>query len=281
MKLRRIQSIAIAGSVAAFATLPGRAAAQDRRDGRPVLALLNVRAGDGFAPGDVETVESLLLSALEATGRFHVIGHSDIVTLLDLEAKKQSTGCDDTSCMTAIAGALGAQYVAAAGLGRLGHTMVLSFKVIEVRSASALVHANETVQAKDDLIHAAATVAAETVTAIFGPGAAAPHPDLAPHGQPGEAGPTPMTATPIRREGGAAGHTIGIIGAVLGGIGLAVGTGLGIVASQQTTTARTVPTSTSVQSRVNGVNSLVNGAVIGWAAGGALAVTGVGLLVAF
>ncbi len=47
------------------------AATRVQNDSRPVLALLAVHAGRGFATDDVETVESLLLNALEATGRFH------------------------------------------------------------------------------------------------------------------------------------------------------------------------------------------------------------------
>jgi len=63
---------------------------------------------------------------------------------VDLEAKKQAAGCngEDTACMTAIAGAFGADYVASADLRVLGHAMLLAFKVIAVRSSSDLALAN-------------------------------------------------------------------------------------------------------------------------------------------
>ena len=139
------------------------------KDGRPVLAILSVTAGEGFRKAEVDSVETLLLSAIEATGRLRVVGRGDLATLVDLEARKQASGCtDDDACMTALAGALGADYVASAGLVRLERTTLLTFKVIRVRAASALVHARATITTDDQLVRASDDIAAEVVSKIFG-----------------------------------------------------------------------------------------------------------------
>jgi len=68
---------------------------------------------------------------------------------------------------------------------------------------------------------------------------------------------------------------------VVGGVALAVGTGLGIVAQVETTAGRSNPAASPVQARVSSVNGMVTGAIVGWAAGGSIAVAGTTLLVVF
>jgi hypothetical protein len=210
-----------------------------------------------------------------------VIGRADIQTLLDLEAKKEALGCKaDEECIVAIAGALGADYVASADIGWLGPATLLAFRVVDVKSAEVLVHANQVVRGDVNLVHAADVVAQETVAALVVRGGSAPTP-----------APKSFAATPTTVPGAALapepdrpaspGHVLGIVAAVVGGVGLAAATGLGVAAQVQTTAGRNAVPSSPVQTRVNGVNGMVTGAVIGWAGGGAIAAAGVTLLVVF
>jgi hypothetical protein len=147
-----------------------------QKDTRPTLALLSVTSGGGFPTDQLGSIEGVLLTALESTGRFRVIGKTDVATLLDVESKKQAVGCSDdtTGCMTMIAGALGAEYVASAIVGRVGTVTVLTFKIIDVRKVVVLLHASQRVQTDAQLLGACDDVAAQVVEAVFhtGPPAA-------------------------------------------------------------------------------------------------------------
>jgi TolB-like protein len=138
------------------------------KDTRPELAVLSVRGGQGFSSQELASFEEVLLSALEGTGRFRVVGRTDIATMLDLEAKKQAAGCEEDGCMTAIAGSLGADYVAAANVGQIGGSMVLTLKVIDARRATVLLHARQPVSSNAELIPATDLVASQVVAAVFG-----------------------------------------------------------------------------------------------------------------
>jgi TolB-like protein len=154
----------VSGSVATAEEGGGSAS----KDTRPVLAVLSFRAGAGLTQDELSSLEEVMLSALEQTERFQVVGRTDVQTMLDLQAKKQMASCtDDTGCMAAIAGELGADYVAAGNVGRIGTATVITFKVIYVRTGKVLLHAQHTVQADAELISAAGKIADEVVAAVF------------------------------------------------------------------------------------------------------------------
>jgi hypothetical protein len=76
-------------------------------------------------------------------------------------------------------------------------------------------------------------------------------------------------------------HKLGIAGIVLGGIGLAVGTGLEVAAQQRTAASKATPQGGPVQGNVDAINAMATGAVVGWVAGGTVVASGLGLAVAF
>ncbi len=114
-------------------------------DRRPTMALMGVNCGSGITQSQAGTVEQVLLTAIDSTGQFKVIGRADINALLTLQQQKQVAGCNDASCMAQIAGALGAKYVAAADLGKLGTLIVLDLRVIDVATANVIVRAQQVV----------------------------------------------------------------------------------------------------------------------------------------
>jgi TolB-like protein len=240
------------------------------KDRKPVLALLNVRAGTGFTDAELSSVEEGLLSALEESARFQIIGRTDIATMLDLEAKKQMVGCEeDTGCMTAIAGSLGADYVASANVGRLGSAIQLTFKVIDVRRALVLVHARQDVSTDAQLISAANEISDEVVKAVFGANATLPvHKNIvaAPEGL------SPATKRNLRG--------LGIGATVVGGLALVAAAVLGVVAHNDTTAARARATA-PLQTEINSINTMALSSDALFGAGGAVAAAGVGLTVAF
>ncbi|MFI5300600.1 MAG: hypothetical protein ACHREM_21145 [Polyangiales bacterium] len=83
--------------------------------------------------------------------RFDVVGWSDVAKLVEVQVAKQSAGCDTDSCMAEIGGALGAEYILAATLGQLGHSFVVSVRLVRVKDATVS-RSTETVPANEDLL---------------------------------------------------------------------------------------------------------------------------------
>jgi TolB-like protein len=244
-------------------------ASSKTKDKRPVLALLTVRAGTGFTDAELSSVEEGLLSALEETARFQVVGRTDIATLLDLEARKQMVGCEEDGCMTAIAGSLGADFVASANVGRLGSAVQLTFKVIDARRALVVVHARQTVSSDSQLVTAANEISDEVVKAVFGKSAPLPvHKNIV-------AAPEGLSPAAKRNLRG-----LGIAATVVGGLTLVAGAVLAVVAHSDTTAARTKATA-PLSSELNTINTLAVSSDALFGAGGAVAAAGVGLTVAF
>jgi len=243
--------------------------------GRLALALISVTRGNGFDDRTANTIEEVLLAALDRTAHFRVIGRTDINALLTLENQKEAVGCSDSSCMAQIAGALGVDLVATADVGRLGTTTVISLKVLNVGSATVVVRAQEMVESDSALPAAARSIAAQVVQALW--------PDAGAGSAPAASLPAAAVAAPlVKGHAMSAGRAVGIGAAVLGVVALAVGTGLGVMASQQDAHVRTTKQpGSAVAEQVNSANGQALGADVLFGVGGALGAAGVGLVVAF
>jgi curli biogenesis system outer membrane secretion channel CsgG len=149
---------------------PARAAdAPAVKSGRQTLALVQVTGGEGYNEAQTRTFEEMLLTALDATGRFKVVGRTDFDALLTLEAKKQAVGCGDSDCLVQIAGALGADLVGNASVGRLGENTMVSLKVMDVRKATVIARAQAMVKTKDELLNASNDLARQIVATLWPP----------------------------------------------------------------------------------------------------------------
>jgi hypothetical protein len=243
------------------------AVAATKPDDRHSLALINVTQGEGVTERQAHTIEELLLSALDGTG-LRVTGRSDIDAVLTLEAKKEALNCGDNACMVQIAGALGADYVATADVGRLGTNTLLSLKVIDVRTLS-VVRAQETVQSDNDLPKAALALAAKIGTGLStSPGITR----VAARATRETGAPTPMRLQ-LRLGWGALAAGVAV---------LAAGVGLGVVTANLQHEEHTTPhPAAAAVGLMNSSNSLGAGADAAFAIGGAFTAVGVGCLVAF
>jgi hypothetical protein len=67
-----------------------------------------------------------------------VLSTSDVRQLADLEATKQQAGCDTSSCLSEIAGALGARYVVFGDATQLGSLLVVNLNLFDVQTAAAV-----------------------------------------------------------------------------------------------------------------------------------------------
>ncbi len=90
---------------------------------------------------DVEVrraIASTLTVALGTTGRFAALSSSELAQLADLEADKQAAGCDSSSCLGEIAGALGARYVVFGDATQLGALLVVNLSLFDVERATSV-----------------------------------------------------------------------------------------------------------------------------------------------
>lgn len=85
-----------------------------------------------------EALSPLLVAELARREGMSVISQADVRALLELEADKQLAGCSETSCMTDIAGSLGAELLCTSTLGRVGNEWVVTMTLIQVDGAKAV-----------------------------------------------------------------------------------------------------------------------------------------------
>lgn len=96
-----------------------------------------------------------------------VVTQSEITQLLGVERQRQLLGCSsDTSCMSEVADALGAQGMVMGSIGRLGDRYQLNVKVIRTRDMQTVALFSSSVDRADLVLNELTRGAAEMVDAI-------------------------------------------------------------------------------------------------------------------
>lgn len=99
------------------------------------------------SPSTVRVINQLVTETYSRRPELHVVAASDLQKLLELEATKSSMGCDDATCLSEIAGAMGARYVVFGSVGRLGDLLVVTLNVFDAERAEAV--QRHTIQVRD------------------------------------------------------------------------------------------------------------------------------------
>jgi hypothetical protein len=134
-----ISLVAIAGAIT-FAVVPLRAAAASRKVTVAVLGFDDRGAG----ADTTANMAALVSSELSRITILQVISSRDIAHLLSVEQQRQLLGCADTSCMTDLAGTLGAEYLVAGNVGKVGAEYLIDLQLLH--QGSATVEAREEVR---------------------------------------------------------------------------------------------------------------------------------------
>ena len=119
--------------------------------GQPRLAVLDLVPAGGVDAASAAAFTDTLTTELAARGHFEVISSADVRTLLGVERQRQLLGCEESSCMTELAGALGSRYVASGSLTQLGAVFQLSVQVIDTQTAKPLGRASQVAPTLADL----------------------------------------------------------------------------------------------------------------------------------
>jgi TolB-like protein len=106
-------------------------------DEKPRLVVLPLQA-KGIPTETVAVIDDLFFSAIFKTEKFQVISPNDISNLLGAEKMKEAVSCDNLACAPEIGGALGARYLLAGSVGKLGDAMIITVKVIDTEKPAVI-----------------------------------------------------------------------------------------------------------------------------------------------
>jgi len=148
--------------------LPSSVLAEEKKQ---KIAVLDLKSQTKLDRGIVTILNELLLTEVQETGKFEVLGSSDIASMITLEEQRvQLTGCADDSCLVEIGGALGVNLLIVASVGGVGDSYLCTLKVLDVANAKVLKRVAEMVPRKDnELITAIRKSVHKAVEAIAGP----------------------------------------------------------------------------------------------------------------
>jgi len=129
---------------------------------KPKMVVLDLVAERGIEDAVVRLLNELLLTEFAKSRQYEILGGSDVRAILDVESQKAVMGCDDATCLAEIGGALGADFLAASNIGRIGDYYLLNVKILDVRSARVVKRWSEQVEGLENKLMAAVrtTVAA-------------------------------------------------------------------------------------------------------------------------
>ncbi len=137
----------------ALAALPRATRAQEA-DPRPSVAVFafESRGDPGLGDASKLLTESVVAELRETQVFSRVVTTADLEAVLGLERQKQLLSCDQQSCMSELAGALGVEYLVTGTVGRLGKSYVLIVKMLEVRTARAVASFKQRAPIKDKAV---------------------------------------------------------------------------------------------------------------------------------
>ena len=91
-----------------------------------------------FDAATVATSAGLIIVELSADKRLDVISAAEVRRLAELEGERQTIGCNDTSCLAELAGAMGARYVVFGDVGTLGSLVVMNLNLFDGATTQAI-----------------------------------------------------------------------------------------------------------------------------------------------
>ncbi len=233
------------------------------KDAKPLprIVITEMAAEHGIDPGVVRLLNELMLTQFQKSGRYTVIGSSDISAMLQAEQRNQLLACTETSCLAEMGGALGADLIAHASIGAVGDFYLINIKIIDVRRAVVVERVSREVDALENQLIAAMRSSVVEVTTGEAPKPPAPKP--APAALPDEPS-EPATGPSSDALSGLAWTAAGIAGgATL--IAAAVGVGFGTLAMMQ---AGASPFAANYSEHISGAQSSALVSSIGWGVAG-------------
>ncbi len=103
---------------------------------KPKLAVLELTAAGGVDIKVAGALTETITQEVANAGFFSVLSSREVQTLVGFERQKQMMGCsEESSCLTELAGAMGARFVMSGTLAKLGEAYQLSLQVLDSNKA--------------------------------------------------------------------------------------------------------------------------------------------------
>jgi len=115
----------------------------------PTLIVFDIVTEKGVEKSTGNMLTEVVIDRIAGLGRYIVIGQKDIDKMMAWEEKKQLQGCNDTSCLVQIAGALGAHYYIEGSIGVIGNQYIITLKQIDALVVKVITRRTDTVN-KDE-----------------------------------------------------------------------------------------------------------------------------------
>jgi hypothetical protein len=125
------------------------------------IVAMDVVGVGGVKRSLVQALTPVLHSELSRVQGVSLVTQEDVRAMALLDATKQAMGCDETGCMADIAGALGAELLLTAQLGRVGSSYNLTLTLIQVEGVKVLRRVTGKARGSEE-------AASEAVTAAVG-----------------------------------------------------------------------------------------------------------------
>ena len=109
--------------------------------------------------------EVLAVELAEHKAFLNTMTGSDVKRILELEITKTAAGCDDTTCMTEIAEALGARYVINGRVGELGEQKIMTLSLFDTEANASL----ERIQIQDENLEGLTTQMKTSLVKLIAP----------------------------------------------------------------------------------------------------------------
>lgn len=167
---------------------------------------------NGVEKDVVKTVSSTLAVELSPYAAFDVLTSEDIRRSLELEVQRQMAGCDEASCLSELAGALGADLVIYGDAGKLGSLLVVNLNLFDTAAVRSVGRVSVRARTLEEVPQLLRPKLRELLTPWYearGLEPEGPAPEVASEGVP--------SFVPWAVAG--AGGALVVIGAMLGGVG--------------------------------------------------------------
>jgi TolB-like protein len=107
---------------------------------KPKLLVLALEPAGGVAPDVASALTETVTTEVATRGLFDVLSTKDVQTLLGVERQKQMMGCSEEarSCLTELAGALGARFVLSGSVTKLGEAYQLNLQTLDTQRAQPI-----------------------------------------------------------------------------------------------------------------------------------------------
>jgi len=114
------------------------------------LLVIRLEPRGGLEPDTVRLFTDALVGELRRSPDLTVMTGADVEAVLGAERQKQLLGCTDSTCLTELAGALGADRIVHGSVGRVGGSLVVNLTSIDPKSGRAVASVSERLKGGGD-----------------------------------------------------------------------------------------------------------------------------------